>query len=90
MLTILLWLWVVVLLVAFARTLWRRPTLDGWRSTHAPTNEERYLDWVDRYADYEAAQRKRRVRHALARARAQYSDYTATSVVHVPAPRSAV
>jgi len=55
-----------------------------WRSTTPPTEEERYLEWVARHAEYERRQRLKKARQRMRVLRRLDDRYAQRSRVHVP------
>lgn len=55
-----------------------------WRSTTPPTDEQRYLDWVARHAEYERRQRIRKAKQRMRVLRRLDDRYAARTRVHTP------
>lgn len=55
-----------------------------WRSTQPLSNEERYLKWVERHAEFERRQRIKKTRQRMRVLRQLDLRYANRATVHVP------
>lgn len=55
-----------------------------WRNTTPPSNDERYLSWVERHAEWERRLRVKKARQRMRVLRRLDARYAKRTTVHVP------
>lgn len=55
-----------------------------WRSTTPLTNDDRYLDWLNRYAEFERQERLRKARQRMRVLRRLDARYANRMTIHTP------
>jgi len=78
-----LWLLLVAILVTFAWLKLFNPR-HPWRTTTPLSNEERYMKWVERHAEFERRQRIKKTRQRMRVLRQLDQRYAQRATVHVP------